>query len=381
MRSSTLGLVGLVLLASCRERVKGEAPDAGVVVDAGVELPVDAGPAPAAPPPFFEARVPSGLLLEVRDAGLGLLFSSERSGTPQLHRFDGVSERALTVGVAAHHLQAVALSRAEALVTRVDGETEQLLAVRVTDGGVREVAPPMEKAHGAVLSNDETLVAFEASLTHAASVALVPFDGTTPPRAIAELGETGSFQPALTADGRVLFTNSSTGDPELYLQPLDGGAAARLTAFHLEDFGAVPAPDGQRFAFVSNREGTDRVFVQRLDGRGVTRLMKEPRATDDTESDPVWMPDGRAVLVTVRVKGVARISLVDVTTHKTTWTSSGPGNDQLPRPSPDGRFIAFVSDRSGNADVYVMRANGKDAVAVTSHAAAEYSPRWCLVER
>lgn len=378
MKLASLAVLGLALLAGCPERSKGEARDAGH--DAGSALPVNAGPAPAAPPKFSEPHRRAGLWDEVRDAGWSLLFSSERAGAPQLHQLHGEWERALTAGPA-HHLQDVAWGRREALVTRVDEPSEQLLAVSLLDGGVREVSPPMEKAHGALLSADERSVVFEASLTHAASIAVAPFDGASPPRALAELGDTGSFQPALTPDGRVLFTNSSSGDPELYVQPLDGGAVTRLTAFHLEDFGGVPAPDGQRFAFVSNREGNDRVFVQRLDGRGVFRLMNEPRGPDDVESDPVWMPDSAALLVTVRAKGVSRIALVDVATRKTLWRSTGPGNDQLPRPSPDGRFIAFVSDRAGNADVWLVRASGKAATAVTSHEAAEYAPRWAPASR
>lgn len=375
MKLAALACFSLALLAACPERTKGEAKDAGT--DAGTAPLVDAGsrePPPAAPS-FSEARAPGGLWGEVLDAGLVLLFSSERAGAPELHVLDGERERALTTGPA-HHLQDVAWRRREALVTRVDEPSEQLLAVSLADGGVREVCPPMEKAHGASLSADERTVVFEASLTHAASIAAAPFDGAAPPRAVAELGETGSFQPALTRDDRLVFTNSSTGDPELYLQPLDGGAVTRLTAFHLEDFGGVPSPDGQRFAFVSNREGNDRVFVQRLDGRGVFRAMNEARGPDDVESDPVWMPDGASLLVTVRTKGVARIARVDLSSRKTAWRSAGPGNDQLPRPSPDGRFIAFVSDRAGSPDVWVMRANGKDATPLTVHPAPEYGPRW-----
>ena len=367
MKALALGLT--LLLASCRGRVTPSPVDAGVVV------PADAGAVVSAAL-FREARPGPVLLLEVADAGFGLVFSSERSGAPHLHRWDGVEERALTSGPAAVHLQAVASRTHEALVALVEGPAEHLLAVQLDDGGVRVVAPPMEKAHGAVLSFDELDVVFEASLTHAAGLAVVSFDGRSAPRPIAAPGETGSFQPAFTLDRRVLFTNSSTGDPEVYVQPLDGGPPTQLTAFHLEDFGAVPAPDGQRFAFVSNREGSDRVFVQRLDGRGVARLMSEKRGTDDTERDPVWMPDGRSILVTVKAGAESRIARVDVTTRKTVWTSAGPGNEQLPRPSRDGRFIAFVSDRAGNADVFVMRANGSDTTAVTSHASAEYGPLW-----
>lgn len=402
MRRAAL-LLALSLLAACRERgadaavasqhpgpvpsVPSEVLDAGPAgppaddarpptepgvggIDSGAGLPSEAHSGA----PFVEAREVAGLLRAVREQGLGLVFSSERSGAPQLHRWDGTAERALTFD-AAHHLQAVALRTREAVVTRVEGPAEQLLAIDLSDAGVRELTPPMEKAHEARLSLDERLVAFESSLTHLSSIAVAPLDGAGAPSPLPPLGETGAFQPAFTRDGsRVLLTSSASGDPEIYAQPLDGGAARQLTAFHLEDFGAVPAPDGERFAFVSNREGNDRVFVQRLDGRGVVRLLAEARLPDDTERDPVWMPDGRSLLVTIRSGGVSRIARVDLSTRRVLWRSEGP--DQLPRPSPDGRFIAFVSDRLGSADVFVMKANGAEATPVTQHPSAEYGPQW-----
>lgn len=332
-----------------------------------------AAPSSSATTSFVEHREPTGLLAELADAGWALAFTSERSGTPQLHHTSAGTERALTVD-ATHHLQDVALRRNELLVSRVEGPAEQLVAVRIADGGMRDVTPGFEKAHAAVLSPDESHVAFESSLAGASDVAVVPFDGSRPPR-LAAREPTGSFQPAFTRDGRALVvTSSGTGDPELYLQPLDAGTPARLTAFHLEDFGGVPSPDGVWMAFVSNREGSDRVFLQRLDGRGARRLSAEARTGDFAESNPVWMPDGRSVLVTLREGARLSVQRIDVKTRKAVWTTSF--NAQLPAPSPDGRFIAFVSDRAGNADVWVMRADGSSATAATSHEAPEYGPRW-----
>lgn len=367
LRWRATAVFGIVtLLLACRAR--SPAP-----------VPVDAGtPQPAPPPIAFRAsRASSGLWAEIADAGLAVAFTSERSGRPQLHRLDGREERALTLEPGAHHLQAIARTTRVAIVSRVEGPAEQLVGVDLEDGGVRELTAPMDRAHAAQLSPDERLLVFESSLTHASSLAVLEWTASGAlPRPLPDLGTSGSFQPALSRDGRVLFTNSSTGDPEIYLSSLDGGAPTPLTAFHLEDFGAVPSPDGRRFAFVSNREGTDRIFVEGLDGRRLERLMKEPRAGEDTEGDPVWMPDGASILVTIRSRNRSRIVLVEVASRAVKWTMESEASDQLPRPSPDGRFIAFVSDRAGNADVWVMRANGKDAQRLTEHPSAEYGPQW-----
>ena len=46
--------------------------------------------------------------------------------------------------------------------------------------------------------------------------------------------------------------------------------------------------------------------------------------------------------------------------------------DAQPAWSPDGTKIAFVSDRDGNADIYVMNADGSGPVNITNHAGADY---------
>lgn len=350
------------------------------MVDGGSPVPSDAGvrlDPPEAPTRFTKEHSHSALVAEVADAGLGLVFVSERSGAPQLHRRLGPREIALTMGPP-HHLQAVARASHEAVVTLVDGPAEQLIAVSLNDAGTRTLSPRLEKAHAAALSIDERQLAFEATLSGTADVALVDFGRPSTPRAIGLPGDaTGAFEPRFTLDGlSLLVTSSSTGDPEVYRLPLDGGAPLRLTSFHLEDFGAVPSPDGRRMAFVSNREGVDRVFIQGLDGRGLVRLMPDAREDGARESDPVWMPDGRSILVTVSAKdGTQRLARVDVASRKTVWRSTGP-HDQLPAPSPDGRFVAFVSDRAGSVDVHVMRADGTQTIRLTDDDAPEYLPRW-----
>lgn len=50
--------------------------------------------------------------------------------------------------------------------------------------------------------------------------------------------------------------------------------------------------------------------------------------------------------------------------------------DRMPAMSPDGRFIAFISDRNGNYDVYRMRADGTDVRRLTTTSAHEIHPYW-----
>jgi TolB protein len=51
-------------------------------------------------------------------------------------------------------------------------------------------------------------------------------------------------------------------------------------------------------------------------------------------------------------------------------------DDFLPVWSPDGRQIAFVSDRDGNMDIYLMAADGSGLRNLTNNSAIDYLPVW-----
>jgi hypothetical protein len=56
-------------------------------------------------------------------------------------------------------------------------------------------------------------------------------------------------------------------------------------------------------------------------------------------------------------------------------TRNGAGNE-LPQWSPDGRYITFQSHRDGNAEIYVMNADGSNQRNLTNHASNDWEPSW-----
>jgi imidazolonepropionase-like amidohydrolase/Tol biopolymer transport system component len=94
----------------------------------------------------------------------------------------------------------------------------------------------------------------------------------------------------LSPDGRTIVFEL-LGD--LYTLPVTGGAATRITSGQAYDMQAVFSPDGKRIAFISDRHGSENLWVANADG---TR----PRAVTTTERDsymsPIWTPDGEYVI-------------------------------------------------------------------------------------
>ena len=50
--------------------------------------------------------------------------------------------------------------------------------------------------------------------------------------------------------------------------------------------------------------------------------------------------------------------------------------EEVAKPSPEQTKIAFVSDRDGNVEIYVMNADGSEQINLTNNPASDYSPSW-----
>ncbi len=340
-------LLGLMLVAGC-SRKPAPVP---VVPDAGRPAPVQR-PAPRLP-----------------DAGFELAWISEASGLPQVV-VDGAP---LTKGPAAHYLGA---TRADGVfVTRSEEEQEQLRFVPFAGAEVA-LSGRSPRARGVTTAGGVTL--FESGSGGLSNLERV--DGGQPITHPA-----GSFEPSLAPDGLwFAFVSSRDGDAEIYRAAIDGGQLQRLTAFHLDDVAPKVSPDGKWIAFVSNREGQDRLFLVKPDGRGQRRLHSEN--AEDTrwdageleaaEADAVWTPDSRELIFSARgPRGYWHLYSAEVASGALTRLTDGAWDDQLPALSPDGKWIAFVSSRDGNAEVYAMPRGGMPG-RVTFEPTADWKPLW-----
>jgi dipeptidyl aminopeptidase/acylaminoacyl peptidase len=112
-------------------------------------------------------------------------------------------------------------------------------------------------------------------------------------------------------------------------------------------------------------------------------LTVEQAAAVRTPSDLQFSPDGKrlAFQVALPAKGATRpveVWVVDVATREGRRFTHSPKSDRMPRWSPDGKKLAFISDRDERAQVYVMPADGGEPEALTQGknavSAFEWSP-------
>jgi hypothetical protein len=207
---------------------------------------------------------------------------------------------------------------------------------------------------------------------------------------------------------------------EIYSMNLDGTGLQRLTTDPGKDLEPTYSPDGTELLFTSHRTGGTAVWRMNEDGsnqrditsdiverarqadwcsngliavayrnledsvagigiinpdeNSFTPIYSEPR-TGSIPGWPKWSPDCSEI-VFHKYNGVWDIwkmkadgnNLINLTNH--------PAGDGLPVWSPDGKEIAFMSDREGSLDIHKMNSDGSNVRILTNDSGSEVDPAW-----
>lgn len=380
---TSLAFLGLVMTGAGTGCRRAEAPPQAQVPPPPTERPDHPVPETAkvevAPPDDG-----AGLPREEREALLGLIAfirEVDHRKVPHVVRPDGSGLRALPVP---EGMDAVVMAASRngnflagvAAIGEGEGHVEQLVVWTLPDFTLREVGPRSMRARQPVFSPDGTKLAFESGHEQFSNLYvadLTALDGKVPVRRLTD-AEEGDFDPSWSADGEWLtFASSREGDPEIFRIRADGSELHRLTAFHREDVTPKWSPTGELIAFLSDRAGDDALYLMAADGAGQRRVGPEGSAREH-----VWSPDGTHLALAVKAEGGrARVATVEAASGKVTLLTGGDAVEDMPAFSPDGRHLAFVSDRGGPPRLYLVRADGTGRTPLLPEAEAhDWLPLW-----
>ncbi len=270
----------------------------------------------------------------------------------------------------------------------------------------KRVADPQVSPDGALVVYQLTTVDPDANKSSTA-LFLAATDGKTPPRQLTSPSGKKDTHPRWSPDGKsILFESTRPGTPQLFAIDLAGGEARQLTTISTGAGTAVWAPDGKHVAFVSavypefstlpfadsdtknkdkdaEREASpvkvrtsDRLFhrhwdsqvdnkrqhlfVMSADGKTVRDMTPGDRDAYPTSTtfsvgdDFTFSPDSKFLVFTaVPSKGEAwstdhdlcRVPLDNTATDWPSLTSDNKGADNSPRFSPDGKKLAWRSQK------------------------------------
>jgi len=164
--------------------------------------------------------------------------------------------------------------------------------------------------------------------------------------------EPGTYAcPKLSPDGRRLsMTVLRDGNWDVWVYDLERKVATRLTFYDGYDGDQVWSPDGEYLAFSSARDGRENPYRKRADGSGEAERLAE---IDHDFWASSWSPDGKWILGEVQAESFDLWAIpVDGSGEPVEYLST-TFFDRFPAISPDGRWVAYMSDESGRSEIYV----------------------------
>ncbi|MCI0602010.1 protein kinase [bacterium] len=171
------------------------------------------------------------------------------------------------------------------------------------------------------------------------------------------IGPPGAYyEPDLSPDGKrvaVWIQDSKIGAADIYLIETARGVVSRFTFDDADDNVPTWSPDGTRIVFSSNKEGQEDLYQKLASGAGEKELLFKSNVAKWVDD---WSPDGRwIVFENTDPKTKMDLYLLAATgNQKPVPFLQTPFNESHAQISPDGKWIAYVSDESGEAQVYIQ---------------------------
>ncbi len=186
---------------------------------------------------------------------------------------------------------------------------------------------------------------------------------------------------------RVAFVARSVERHVLYLMDMEKGDILQEIPTDLDGMNSPTwSPDGERIAVVGLKDGFSDLYEVRLsDGRirRMTHDIYDQRA-------PIWSRDGTSLAYSsdepwfeptrspIEVARTHDLFLLDVVSGEKRRLTHSLANDQHPAWSPDGKRLAFISDRSGTDDLHVLDLDRMEVTQLTHVMGGLTTPSWSL---
>ncbi len=238
------------------------------------------------------------------------------------------------------------------------------------------------------LSPNGRLVAFTVTTpdldknTKPQQIYVVPVDGGTP-RQITQEGSQNE-RPRWSPDSRqIYFVSNRGGSQQIWVMDADGTHARQVTRLATEASGEILSPDGRRLVFLSSVYpacGDDDVCNKRaLDDEAKNKSRARVYTSLLFRHWTEWEGKRRQHLMTITVEGLELKDLTPGLRDVPPFSLGGPDDYAI---SPDSTELAFVTNTdaepalSTNSDIYVVPLDGGDAKKITTGPGADNSPQY-----
>ncbi|MFL5796896.1 MAG: hypothetical protein ACJ77A_03045 [Actinomycetota bacterium] len=184
----------------------------------------------------------------------------------------------------------------------------------------------------------------------------------------------GPGLPTETPD--VLFESTADGDPDIYIINETSGFMRKMTKNDVVDRDASWGTEGGMIYFSSNRDGDFELFrdgkLGILPGEGLEKLT----SNGSNEWEPTLSPDGRTLAFASDRSGSSEVYTKDLWTGATRRLTHNSSRETGLGWAPGGRRLVFAMRSGGQSDIYTISSDGREIRAITRTSLDESDPTW-----
>ena len=194
--------------------------------------------------------------------------------------------------------------------------------------------------------------------------------------------------PAVSSDGtRMAFCCDTTGTSDLYMVEFNqatGGSSKPRQLYRFQ--GSVTgcptfSPDGKQIAFVSNKDGSPKIYV--IDIPPISAKLKDIKPKlltkrNNENTAPAWSPDGKKIAYSARSgKESRQIWILDCTSGRETKVTDGEGDKESPAWAANSQHLTYHSTlKDGTSSIYLLSLRKPTPVCIVSGKEAFQFASW-----
>tara|TARA_B100001245_G_C22853557_1_gene410322 strand:- start:103 stop:1128 length:1026 start_codon:yes stop_codon:yes gene_type:complete len=264
-----------------------------------------------------------------------------------------------------------------------DGNTEIYQTV-IGSGEEINITETGEDEFDAILSPDRQWIAFRVGDEESSSIDVLNLgSGSAPERYTVSRGSGSFFTPVWSNDSKRIAFAGDIGNKgaRVFITEITESLPARLSDIEVTGVGDW-SPDGESVVFSSETGSRLGIHVRNPDG------VNQRQMTCAKDYDAVWSPDSKRLAFISEREGNPDIYVMERDAEDELCPNTKDSRKEVLRLSetdeaesdiswsPDSKQLLFVSERDGNKEIYVMESSGNKQSRLTFNEKSDYSPVW-----